>query len=121
MPDQPTDECLPAYLVCLRVGCWQASETQCPHCGEFFCLAHLAPERHRCDQVQIITAQLGQMAQAIFDPDLAAQQSMSLPPGRTCADCKRFRRCKWLIDCEATNTTCDWAPSRFVEREATLC
>lgn len=45
--------------------------------------------------------------------DNEIEQSMKLPEGRTCADCKWIARCKVLIDCDESNTECDWAPSRF--------
>jgi len=38
---------------------------------------------------------------------------MKLPEGKTCADCAHFKRCRWLIACKPTNTSCDWAPSRY--------
>ena len=41
---------------------------------------------------------------------------MKLPAGKTCEDCRWYSRCEWLISCEPSNTTCDWAPSRFVEK-----
>lgn len=36
-----------------------------------------------------------------------------LPPGKTCADCRYFKRCEALFECNPTNTACDWDPSRF--------
>jgi hypothetical protein len=38
---------------------------------------------------------------------------MKLPIGMTCGDCVHFKRCVMLFDCPATNTSCDWSPSRF--------
>lgn len=39
-----------------------------------------------------------------------------LPQGKTCADCKYWRRCSQLIDdLDGSETHCDWAPSRFKE------
>ena len=40
---------------------------------------------------------------------------MKLPDGETCGNCYWFRRCKGLFGCAETNTTCDWAPSRFLK------
>jgi hypothetical protein len=31
-----------------------------------------------------------------------------------CGNCANFSRCQWLFGCDATNTECDWMPSRFV-------
>ena len=39
---------------------------------------------------------------------------MKLPTGKTCGDCFWLRSCKALFGCPETNTTCDWAPSRFI-------
>jgi hypothetical protein len=42
-----------------------------------------------------------------------------LPAGKTCQDCRYFKRtCEWLISCEPTRTDCDWYPIRFVPRPA---
>jgi len=41
---------------------------------------------------------------------------MKLPIGKTCADCRWYERCKWLISCDPANITCDWAPSRFKQK-----
>jgi hypothetical protein len=38
---------------------------------------------------------------------------MALPDGKTCADCRSFRRCQWLINRWGTEKACDWSPSRF--------
>lgn len=31
-----------------------------------------------------------------------------------CIDCQHFERCTWLIQRKASDTPCDWEPSRFV-------
>jgi hypothetical protein len=42
------------------------------------------------------------------------RDTMRLPEGWTCADCRFFYYCSEFIGPEITgNTTCDWAPSRF--------
>lgn len=44
--------------------------------------------------------------------------SDALPKGKTCADCKHWKRCLWLIgELDGTETHCDWNPSRFKEGE----
>ncbi len=41
--------------------------------------------------------------------------TMDLPEGRTCGDCRHFKRtCEWLISCKPERTSCDWWPVRFV-------
>lgn len=44
-----------------------------------------------------------------------SDDSMALPPGKTCKNCAFFRRCTaFLGENIRDNTSCDWAPSRFV-------
>lgn len=44
------------------------------------------------------------------------EPSADLPEGKTCADCAHWgRTCHWLLSREPTETTCDWAPSKFRE------
>lgn len=41
---------------------------------------------------------------------------MKLPEGKTCCDCRYWKRCSSLIDdLDGTETHCDFAPSRFKE------
>lgn len=47
------------------------------------------------------------------EPDYDAE--MQLPPGKTCVDCIHFRRCNLIFGHVATDTRCDWHPSRFHE------
>ncbi|SMH60469.1 hypothetical protein [Azospirillum agricola] len=37
----------------------------------------------------------------------------TLPAGTTCGDCAHIRRCSAMFGHDATDTYCDWAPSRF--------
>jgi len=47
-----------------------------------------------------------------------SDKDMALPPGKTCGDCANWRRCKALIwDLNPKETTCDFAPSRFREKQ----
>ncbi len=46
------------------------------------------------------------------------EESMKLPEGRTCQDCRNFGYCRSLFSCEPTNVSCDWSPSRFQPRPA---
>lgn len=45
-----------------------------------------------------------------------AYDDMSLPAGKTCGDCVHHARCAFLFGCPSDNVTCDWSPSRFVQR-----
>lgn len=45
----------------------------------------------------------------------ADDHEMQLPPGKRCRDCFHFSRCQMLFGCNPFATTCDWAPSRFVD------
>lgn len=40
---------------------------------------------------------------------------MTLPAGKTCADCIRFSRCKWLGCTWPERTQCDFYPNLFKE------
>lgn len=51
-----------------------------------------------------------------YDP--ADPEKMRLPAGTTCGDCGHIRRCKLMFGHTETDTTCDWAPSRFRAVEA---
>lgn len=44
--------------------------------------------------------------------------SIRLPAGKTCGDCKHFRRCSLLFNCDDLSTVCDWVPNRFEARPA---
>ena len=46
-----------------------------------------------------------------------AQDADRLPPGKTCADCAWFDKCKWLVQQPNYSITCDWNPSRFYQKE----
>jgi len=37
-----------------------------------------------------------------------ASDCMTLPAGKTCADCVHVRKCTALCGAEPTNTWCDW-------------
>jgi hypothetical protein len=55
-----------------------------------------------------------QIAQAaIATHEYAREESMRLPDGKTCSECRHFRLCAQLIDADGTETECDCAPSRF--------
>jgi hypothetical protein len=46
-------------------------------------------------------------------------KDIALPAGKTCSDCAHWKRCKALIQSmTGKETTCDFAPSRFREKEA---
>lgn len=44
------------------------------------------------------------------------KESMELPKGKTCSDCIYYSWCIKLFGCDPNNTTCDWAPSRFIQK-----
>lgn len=43
---------------------------------------------------------------------------MELPEGKTCNDCRHYRFCDDFIGLEGSETRCDWAPARFLEKVA---
>jgi hypothetical protein len=50
-------------------------------------------------------------------PEPFVRDASALPRGQACQDCRHWRRCKALIQGLAgTETSCDWAPSRFAPK-----
>lgn len=45
--------------------------------------------------------------------------NMKLPEGKTAETCIHFYRCSKMFGCQAKNTSCDFAPSRYVEKTPT--
>ncbi len=47
------------------------------------------------------------------------ENGMSLPAGRTCADCQLVARCSAFLgpSFDSANEVCDWSPSRFRAKE----
>ena len=44
---------------------------------------------------------------------------MKLPKGKTAESCEHFKRCSSMFGCKPHYTTCDFAPSRYVEKTPT--
>jgi hypothetical protein len=44
-------------------------------------------------------------------------ESMNLPDGETCIQCKHFVHCSRMYGVKAENTACDFYPVRFVKFE----
>jgi hypothetical protein len=42
---------------------------------------------------------------------------MELPKGKTCNDCVFVARCCAMFGVKKTNTSCDWSPVRFKEKQ----
>jgi hypothetical protein len=47
-------------------------------------------------------------AKVIGNMDKRYAEEMKLPNGMTCADCKHFHRCSWLLSRQENSTHCDW-------------
>lgn len=60
-----------------------------------------------------------QQTHAPLNYDPADPEKMTLPAGTTCGDCAHIRRCKLMFGHVETDTSCDWAPSRFKSAAAT--
>lgn len=43
------------------------------------------------------------------------ESDMELPAGKTCGDCRHFRRCNAMFGHIAEDEVCDWSPSRYAE------
>src|SRR5262245_39038649 len=48
------------------------------------------------------------------------EDGMSLPEGKTCADCFHFERCTALFNPNQAPEVCDFAPSQFEQRGARI-
>lgn len=46
------------------------------------------------------------------------EAEMTLPTGKTCADCKHIKRCEGFGFTEPNRTSCDFHPSRFSPSQA---
>ena len=49
-----------------------------------------------------------------------APDNMDLPDGKTCNDCVHCRRCTLMFGHIPADESCDWAPSRFTEKQAVI-
>jgi len=47
------------------------------------------------------------------------EDDMKLPEGKTAESCGHFKRCSSMFGCKPHYTTCDFAPSRYVEKTPT--
>lgn len=45
-----------------------------------------------------------------------SDSEMTLPAGKTCADCYHVYKCTQLFGAKDTNTECDFHPVRFMQR-----
>lgn len=50
---------------------------------------------------------------AVLNYDPTDPDKMRLPVNVTCGDCTHIRRCTLMFGHTATDTYCDWSPSRF--------
>ena len=50
---------------------------------------------------------------AVLNYDPTDPDKMRLPVNVTCGDCIHIRRCTLMFGHTATDTYCDWSPSRF--------
>ena len=50
---------------------------------------------------------------AVLNYDPTDPDKMRLPINVTCGDCTHIRRCTLMFGHTATDTYCDWSPSRF--------
>ena len=50
---------------------------------------------------------------AVLNYDPTDPDKMRLPVNVTCGDCAHIRRCTLMFGHTATDTYCDWSPSRF--------
>ena len=72
-------------------------------------------ERYRAAALEASKASQAQAKRenAVLNYDPTDPDKMRLPVNVTCGDCIHIRRCTLMIGYIATNTYCDWSPSRF--------
>ena len=72
-------------------------------------------ERDRLAALEAIKASQAQAKRenAVLNYDPTDPDKMRLPVNVTCGDCTHIRRCTLMFGHTATDTYCDWSPSRF--------
>ena len=70
------------------------------------------------DRLAALAASKASQAQAkrenaVLNYDPTDPDKMRLPVNVTCGDCTHIRRCTLMFGHTATDTYCDWSPSRF--------
>ena len=70
------------------------------------------------DRIAAMEASKASQAQAkrenaVLNYDPTYPDKMRLPVNVTCGDCTHIRRCTLMFGHTATDTYCDWSPSRF--------
>lgn len=70
------------------------------------------------DRLAALEARKASQAQAkrenaVLNYDPTDPDKMRLPVNVTCGDCTHIRRCTLMFGHTATDTYCDWSPSRF--------
>ena len=72
-------------------------------------------ERDRAAALEASKASQAQakLENAVLNYDPTDPDKMRLPVNVTCGDCTHIRRCTLMFGHTATDTYCDWSPSRF--------
>ncbi len=74
--------------------------------------------RLETDRAAALAASIASQAKAkrenaVLNYDPTDPDKMRLPVNVTCGDCIHIRRCTLMIGYIATDTYCEWSPSRF--------
>ena len=74
--------------------------------------------RANADRAAALAASIASQAKAkrenaVLNYDPTDPAKMRLPVNVTCGDCTHIRRCTQMFGHTATDTYCDWSPSRF--------
>ena len=74
--------------------------------------------RADADRAAALAASIASQAKAklensVLNYDPTDPDKMRLPVNVTCGDCAHIRRCTLMFGHTATDTYCDWSPSRF--------
>lgn len=81
---------------------------------------YVDPNKPLCQDDYEFLTKTGPYATQLTPKPNSIEDDMRLPEGKTCADCVRFPGCKSFIGITGLETSCDWAPSYFVQRRVRL-
>lgn len=76
-------------------------------------MSRLERDRAAAHAASIASQAKAKRENAVLNYDPTDPDKMRLPVNVTCGDCIHIRRCTLMIGYIATNTCCDWSPSRF--------
>ena len=76
-------------------------------------MSRLERDRAAAQAASIASQAKAKRENAVLNYDPTDPDKMRLPVNVTCGDCTHIRRCTLMFGHTATDTYCDWSPSRF--------